>query len=375
MADIDLRVSLGSITLNTPVLVAAGTFGYGLEFANVVPLNRLGALITKTLTRQPRAGNPPPRLVETPSGMLNAVGLQNIGLEAFLTDKLPQLVRLRVPVIVSVLGESTDELGAMIRLLDRAEGVCAIELNLSCPNIRHHSRLEAQGSRPADLQPLRPDFHQSRGGPVSLPAPQPHHSIASRQAGSLPGPTSIRAGAGQPLMIAQDPEATFAMVEEARKQTNKPLIAKLSPDVTDLAPIAQAAERAGAAALSLVNTFVGMSIDPRTRRSRVGMMTGGLSGPAIRPLAVYRVWYTAKIVHLPIIGLGGIMRAEDALEFFLAGASAVAVGTANFTDPRAALKILCGLERYLQREKMQSLRDLQGAINRTEVAAQRVERP
>ncbi len=353
MADIDLRVSLGSITLNTPVLVAAGTFGYGLEFANVVSLKRLGALITKTLTRQPRAGNPPPRLVETPSGMLNAVGLQNIGLEAFLTDKLPQLVRLRVPVIVSVLGESTDELGAMIRLLDRAEGVCAIELNLSCPNIRHYSRLEAQGSRPADLQP-----------PASLPAPQPHHSIASRQAGSL-----------QPLMIAQDPEATFAMVEEARKQTNKPLIAKLSPDVTDLAPIAQAAERAGAAALALVNTFVGMSIDPRTRRSRVGMMTGGLSGPAIRPLAGHRVWYTAKIVHLPIIGLGGIMRAEDALEFFLAGASAVAVGTANFTDPRAALKILCGLERYLQREKMQSLRDLQGAINRTEVAAQRVERP
>lgn len=336
MTDIDLRVSLGSITLNAPVLVAAGTFGYGLEFANAVPLNRLGALITKTLTRQPRAGNPPPRLVETPSGMLNAVGLQNIGLEAFLTDKLPQLVRLRVPVIVSVLGESTDELGTMIRLLDHAEGVCAIELNLSCPNI-HWGHGAGDGGR------RQTDF----------PTPR----------------------APRPVMVAQDPEATFEMIEEARKQTNKPLIAKLSPDVTDLAPIAQAAERAGADALALVNTFVGMSIDPYTRRSRLGMMTAGLSGPAIRPLAVYRVWYTAQIVHLPIIGLGGIVRTEDALEFFLAGASAVAVGTANFADPRAALQILRGLERYLQREKMPSLRNLQGAINRTDAVSQGVERP
>jgi len=317
----DLRVTIGSLTLKNPVLVAAGTFGYGLEFAQSVPLDRLGALVTKTLTRQPREGNPPPRLVETPSGMLNAVGLQNIGIEAFLREKLPALRRYRTSVIVSILGESSTDVAAMAQQLDRADGVAAIELNLSCPNI--------QRPRPAD--------NQSRGGQA----------------------TSDKR---QDLMVAQDAEATEEIVRAARAATKKPLIAKLSPDVTDLAPIAQAAERAGADAVSLVNTFRGMSLDPATRRSRLGALTGGVSGPAIRPLAVYRVWYTAQTVRIPVIGLGGIVRAEDALEFFLAGASAVAVGTANFANPRTPLQVLEGLTRYLARHGLSSLRELQGAI-------------
>lgn len=320
----DLRVRIGSLTLANPVLVAAGTFGYGLEFARAVRLDRLGALVTKTLTRSPREGNPPPRLVETPSGMLNAVGLQNIGLDAFLREKLPALRMIRVPVIVSILGESTEDVAAMASTLDRADGVAAIELNLSCPNLTSCSRLEARGSRETGLEPTA----------LSL----------------------------EPKMVAQDADATFTVVGAARASTNKPLIAKLSPDVTDLAPIAQAAERAGADALSLVNTFRGMSLDPATRGSRLGTVTGGLSGPAIRPLAVYRVWYTAQTVRVPIIGLGGIMRAEDALEFFLAGASAVAVGTANFANPRTPLRVLQGLERYLQGHHLNSLKDLQGAV-------------
>lgn len=305
----DLSVAIGPLTLKSPVLVAAGTFGYGVEFAASVRLDTLGGLITKTLTRLPREGHPPPRLVETPSGLLNAVGLHNVGLTAFLEEKLPALRSVGTPIIVSLLGESSDELAGMVAAVDRADGASAIELNLSCPNIAHNA--------------------------------------ASRI----------------PKMVAQDAEATFAMVSAARAQTRKPLIAKLSPDVTDLAPIAQAAERAGADAVSLCNTFVGMSLDPATRRSRLGTLTGGLSGPAIRPLAVYRVWYTAQTIRLPIIGLGGIVHVEDALEFFLAGATAVAVGTANFADPRAAVRLVRGLDRYLVKHEIASLNDLRGAIN------------
>lgn len=305
----DIRVTLGSLTLSNPVLVASGTFGYGVEFARAVKLDRFGALVTKTLTRQPRQGSPPPRLVETPSGMLNAVGLQNIGLDAFLREKLPALRPFRVPVIVSLLADSADELGGMVRRLDQADGVAAIELNLSCPNVQH-------------------------------------------------GP-----GIGRHVrLVAHDASATARMVEAACGQTQKPVIAKLSPDVTDLVPIAQAAERAGASALTIGNTFVGMSLDPATRRSRLGAVTGGVSGPAIRPLAVYRVWYTAQSVTVPIIGLGGIVRAEDALEFFLAGASAVAIGTAHFADPRAGLRVLKGVERYLATHRLASLRELRGAL-------------
>jgi len=326
----DLRVTIGSCTLPNPVMAAAGTFGYGLEFARAVRLERLGALVTKTLTREPREGNPPPRLVETPGGMLNAVGLQNIGLERFLREKLPPLRAARVPVIVSILGESAEDVTEMAQHLDRAEGIAAIELNLSCPNLQGRSGVGAEGS----------------GQLPRAPSPEP-------RASSLP-----------PAMVAHDAEATGSMVRAARAQTRTPLIAKLSPDVTDLAPIAQAAERAGADALTIGNTFRGMSIDPSTRRSRLGAMTGGLSGPAIRPLAVYRVWYTAQTVRIPVIGLGGIVRAADALEFILAGASAVAVGTANFANPAAPLRVLQGLERYLARYHVASLQELRGAVNR-----------
>ena len=306
----DLRVTLGSLTLQNPVLVAAGTFGYGLEFSERVPLNRLGALVTKTITRQPRDGNPPPRLVETPSGMLNSVGLQNVGLDAFLREKLPALRGFAVPILVSILGESEEDMAAMVPQLDRADGVAGIELNLSCPNVKR----------------------------------------------------AVTGGSGNGLMVAQDPAATESIVRAARQHTGKPLIAKLSPDVTDLTPIAQAAERAGATALTISNTFTGMSLDPATRRSRLGALTGGLSGPAIHPLSVYRVWYTARSVRLPIIGAGGVVRAEDAIEFLLAGATAVAVGTANFADPRAPLRVLRGLERYLARHHLDSIEPLRGAL-------------
>lgn len=324
----DLHVSLGSLTLPNPVIAAAGTLGYGLEFARHIQLDRLGALVTKTLTRQPREGNPPPRLVATPAGLLNAVGLQNIGLEAFLSEKLPALRTSRVAVIVSILGDDEADVAAMTQRLDSAEGVAAIELNLSCPNIKWGHGAEDAGR--GNTEPPRPQATR----------PTPHR------------------------MVAQDPEATAAIVRAARQHTRKAVIAKLSPDVTDLAPIARAAEADGADALTIGNTFAGMSIDPQTRRSRLGVITGGVSGPAIRPLAVYRVWYTAQIVRIPIIGLGGIVRAEDAMEFFLAGASAVAVGTGTFANPRTPLHVLRGVERHLMRQGVASIAALRGAVNR-----------
>ena len=322
---VDLSVRLGALTLRNPVLVAAGTFGYGVEFSRALRLDQLGALVTKTLTRHPREGHPPPRLVETPSGLLNAVGLQNLGLERFLAEKLPTLAKADVPVIVSVLGDTVEDVAWLCGSLNREDAVAAVELNLSCPNLKSGSKFQVssfEGKR--ETRNLKPETCR---------------------------------------MVAQDADATEAMVKTARAATRKPLIAKLSPDVTDLTPIAQAAERAGADALTLGNTFVGMSLDPATRRSRLGALTGGLSGPAIRPLAVYRVWYTAKIVHIPIIGLGGIVRTGDALEFILAGATAISIGTANFANPRAALDVLRGLERYCRRHHLSSLDAIRGVIN------------
>jgi len=309
MSEPDLRVRLGSLQLSNPVLVAAGTFGYGIEFERAVRLEALGGIITKTITLAPRQGNPPPRLADTPSGMLNSVGLQNVGLDAFLRDKLPRLAQAKAPVIVSVLGESRGEIQELCGRLDREPAVAAVELNLSCPNL--------------------PDRHDPKN---------------------------------RFDMIAQDPEATADVVAVARLATTKPLIAKLSPDVTDIRDIAKAAERADADALALCNTFTGMSLDPDTRRSRLGALTGGLSGPAIRPLAVWRVWLVRQAVRCPLIGLGGILRGEDALEFLIAGASAVAVGTANFADPRAALRVLGGIRRHLQRHGLGSVQELVGTL-------------
>ncbi|MBI4597481.1 MAG: dihydroorotate dehydrogenase [Candidatus Omnitrophica bacterium] len=310
-----LRVTIGTLVLPNPVLAAAGTFGYGVEFARAAQLARLGGLITKTLTRLPREGHPPPRLVETPSGMLNAVGLQNIGLAAFLEEKLPPLRAIDVPLIVSILGESPEEAAELTRQLDRADGVDAIELNLSCPNV-HHRHTAHSTQHTEDRQWV--------------------------------------------AMVAQDAQLSAQFVHAARQATKKPIIAKLSPDVTDLRPIAQAAEAAGADALTLSNTYVGMSLDPATRRSRLSTLTGGLSGPAIRPLSLYRVWYTAASIRVPIIGLGGIARAEDAIEYLLAGASAVAVGTANFANPRAAIGVVRGIEHYMHRHRLNSLKELRG---------------
>lgn len=333
----DLNVSLGRLILKNPVLVAAGTFGYGLEFARTIPLKQLGGLILKTITRHPREGNPPPRLIETPSGLLNAVGLQNVGLNRLIADYLPQLKNHDVPVIVSILGESPKELAEMVGQLDPLDVVRAIELNLSCPNVK-------QTANP---------------GP-----PTPSTGAGSRQ----PAPAKIRVGPGQAAdsrfvgLVAHDAEASFEMVKHARQQTDKPLIAKLSPDVTDLRPVAQAVERAGADAVAIANTFVGMSLDPGTCRSRLGTLTGGLSGPAIRPLIAYRVWYTAQTLHIPIIGLGGIVRPEDALEFLFAGASAVGIGTANFANPKAALAVIRGIERFLSKRGIASVRELRGGV-------------
>ena len=252
--------------------------------------------------------------------MLNSVGLQNVGLEAFLRDKLPHLAEVKTPVIVSVLGETLGEIQELCSRLDRESAVAALEMNLSCPNLKRSGEPE----------------------PASLDTQ--HSSLVTHG------------------MVAQDPEETFAVVQAARARTTKPLLAKLSPDVTDPRPIAQAAERAGADALSLCNTFTGMSLDPASRRSRLGALTGGLSGPAIRPLAVYRVWLVRQAVRCPLIGVGGILRGEDALEFFLAGASAVAVGTANFADPRAALRVLDGIRRHLQRHALGSVQELAGML-------------
>ncbi|HTU01336.1 MAG TPA: dihydroorotate dehydrogenase [Candidatus Sulfotelmatobacter sp.] len=297
-----LTVEIAGIRMQNPVMTASGTFGYAQEFEQYLDLNRLGALVVKTITREPRAGNRPPRVAETPAGMLNAIGLQNVGLEAFLRDKLPYLRQLRPPLIVNVAGESVEDFRELAKRIGEQEGVAGIELNLSCPNVA--------------------------GG----------------------------------LDFSTDPALTFRLVKAAREVTALPLIAKLSPNVTDIQAIARAAEEGGASALSLINTLVGMAIDIRTRRPKIGNITGGLSGPAIRPVAVRMVWQVARTVRIPIIGMGGIQTAEDAVEFLLAGATAVSVGTANFLDPAAPLKIIEGLGEYCAAARITDIREVIGKV-------------
>lgn len=297
----NLKVKLGRISLNNPVLVASGTFGYGEEYATLIDLNKLGGIITKTVTLQPKRGNPPPRLAETPAGLLNAIGLENPGIDVFLKKKLPFLRQFRTALIVNIAGEKEEDYLQLAERLNQTEGIDALEINISCPNVKDKG-----------------------------------------------------------LIFGTDPERTFSLVRKLRKATNIPLIIKLTPNVTDISGIAQAAEEAGAEALSLINTVLGMAIDVERRRPRLGNITGGLSGPAIRPIAVRMVRETFQKVKLPLIGVGGITSTEDALEFILAGASAVAIGTANFVDSRTAPRIIEGIKKYMQRKDVENFKDLIG---------------
>ena len=287
--------------MKNPVMTASGTFGYGSEFTRFFDLNALGAIIVKTVTMQRRQGNPPPRIAETPGGMLNSIGLQNVGIDGFLRDKLPFLRSLRTPLLVNIAGKSVEEFAGLAKRLSDAEGVAGIEVNISCPNVA--------------------------GG----------------------------------LDFGTDPRLTYEVVRAVRQTTSLPVIPKLSPNVTDITVIARAAADAGADALSLINTILGMAIDLRRRKPKLPGATGGLSGPAIRPIALRMVWEVAQAVTLPIIGIGGIMTGDDAVEFLLAGASAVQVGTANFLDPSAPLKVLAGIESYLARHGFDSVSAIAGA--------------
>lgn len=302
----ELSINLSGIKMKNPVMVAAGTFAYGEEFAEIIDLGKLGAIVTKTITLKPRLGNPPPRTIETPSGMLNAIGLENKGVEDFIEERLPFLLRFDTPVIVSIGGETIEEYINLSRILSKVKGIAGLEMNISCPNIRHKKE-KAKGS-------LR--------------------------------------------LFAQDAKATQEVVRRVRKVTKLPLIVKLSPNVTDIAEIAKVAQNAGADVLSLVNTFLGMAIDIPSRQPKLANITGGLSGPAIKPLALRMVYEVARKVKLPLIGMGGICNFEDALEFFIAGAEAIAIGTANFVNPRTALEVILGIEEYLKENKIKSIKQL-----------------
>lgn len=286
-------VKIGKISLKNPVMAASGTFGYAKEFEDLVDLKKLGAIVTKTITLKPKPGNPMPRICETPSGMLNAIGLQNEGIDDFINEKLPYLSKIGAPIIVSISGRGEDEFCELAERLDREEAVSGIELNISCPNIKaHNSGTIAHG------------------------------------------------------LVAQDKAATYDLVKSVRKVTSATLITKLSPNVTDITDIAKAACRGGSDAVSLVNTFLGMAIDIKTGKPKLENITGGLSGPCIKPIAVRMVWEVANSIDKPVIGMGGIMDAEDAIEFMLAGAKAVQVGTANFIKPGVCEEIIKGIEKW-----------------------------
>jgi len=302
----DLRVRIGSLDLKNPVMTASGTFGYGEEYAEFLDLSSLGGVVVKGLSLLPKEGNPPPRIVETASGMLNAIGLQNIGIQRFIEEKIPFLRTYDTKVIVNFFGDSIDEYVAAAERLSSVEGIHGLEINISCPN---------------------------------------------KQAGWC--------------IFGTDPKVTTQVVSAVRKATKLPLIVKLSPNVTDISLMARAAVDAGADALSVINTLTGMVIDIKTRRPKLANRTGGLSGPAIKPVAVRMVYEVFRAVKVPIIGMGGIMNADDAIEFLLAGAAAVAVGTANFVNPRATLDILDGIMGYMKEEKVEDINLLRGAAHAT----------
>jgi dihydroorotate dehydrogenase (NAD+) catalytic subunit len=300
-----LPVEIAGIRFKNPVMGASGTFGYGLDMAELIDLNRLGGFATKGLSARPLAGNPPARIVETHGGMLNAIGLQNIGARAFIEEKLPLLRKYDTRVIANVFGYSDDEYLEAITILNDGDGIDAYELNISCPNVKE-------------------------GG----------------------------------IVIGNSPDAASRLTEKAKRASARPLIVKLSPNVTEIASLARAIAEAGADALSLINTLVGMSIDVNTRRPRLNYGTGGLSGPAVRPIAVRMVYEAASAVSIPLIGIGGISSAQDALEFFIAGASAIQIGTANYYDPRVTMKVIDGLNDYCRKYHVENISSLTGSLIR-----------
>ncbi|MBW2330151.1 MAG: dihydroorotate dehydrogenase [Deltaproteobacteria bacterium] len=304
-----LAVDVGGIFMKNPVMTASGTFGYGQELASLVDLNRLGGIIVKGLSLKPSAGNPPPRTVETCGGMLNAIGLENVGLEAFVQEKLPFLQTLETPVVLNIYGHETKAYAELAERIQDLEGIAGIEVNISCPNVK-------------------------AGG----------------------------------IAFGTDPKMAFEVVKAVREKTRLPLIAKLSPNVADIKAIVWSVEEAGADAVSLINTITGMAVDVATRRPKLANITGGLSGPAIKPIALRMVWEAAQAVRVPIIGIGGIMDASDALEFLIVGARAVQVGTANFVNPRATLEIVEGLRSYLVENNITDISNIIGSL-RTELGS------
>jgi len=294
-----MRVDIGGIEIKNPVMTASGTFGYASEFEELIDLNRLGAIVVKGLSLEPSRGNPPPRIVETPCGMLNAIGLENVGLAAFVKEKLPFLRRLDTPIFVNIYGKSTKEYAELAARLEDIDGVSGIEVNISCPNVKS-------------------------GG----------------------------------MAFGAYPESAAEVVRAIRKQTAKPLMVKLSPNVTDITEIAKSVETEGADSISLINTITGMAIDIETRRPKIANITGGLSGPAIKPVALRMVWQVAQTVNVPVVGIGGIMTAKDALEFLIAGAVAVQIGTANFINPHATTDIIDGIETFLMERNISDIADI-----------------
>jgi dihydroorotate dehydrogenase (NAD+) catalytic subunit len=301
-----LEVEVGGIRMKNPVMTASGTFGYGEEFSPFIDLDKLGAIVLKGITLKPKRGNPPPRIIETSSGILNAIGLQNVGVEVLINKKLPYLQKFTTPVIINISGDTLEEYVELARKLDnisQEKGIAGLEINISCPNLQ-------------------------KGG----------------------------------IVWGSDAQLTYKVVNNIRKVTTLPLIVKLSPNVTDIKVIAIAAEEAGADVLSLINTLVGMAVDVSLRRPKLANISGGLSGPAVKPIALWMVWQVFQTVNIPIIGMGGIMKAEDALEFIIAGARAVSIGTANLVNPKAAIEIIKGIEAYLVENKIKDINELVGSL-------------
>ena len=294
----DLEVDIGRIKLRNPVMTASGTFGYAGEFKDLVDLNRLGAIIVKGLSLEPSMGNKPPRIVETSCGMLNAIGLENVGFKVFVEEKLPFLNTLSTPVFVNIYGKKIDDYAELTSRIDDIEEISGIEVNISCPNVK-------------------------AGG----------------------------------MAFGVEAESAYKVVSAVRERTAKPLMVKLSPNVTDITKIAKSVEDAGADSISLINTITGMAINIETRRPKLATITGGLSGPAIKPIALRMVWQVAQKVKIPVIGIGGIMKAEDALEFLIAGATAIQIGTANFVNPHATIEIIEGIETFMAERNILKLDD------------------